>query len=202
MIIRRDPKIRFPNPDPTRVPPGQFVTQQWPVLHAGSIPHVDLATWRFTVRGEVENPMAWTWEEFQKLPRGARKNDVHCVTHWTRLDNEWEGVPVREVLKIVHPNPEARFVIEHAVGGWTTNVPLEDFDREENLFATHHGGQPLSAEHGAPMRIVIPHLYFWKGAKWASGIDLTRSDEAGFWEVNGYHMRGDPWKEERFRDGF
>jgi len=122
------------------------------------------------------------------------------VTHWTRLDNEWEGVPVREVLRIVRPKPEARFVVEHAVGGWTTNLPLEDFDREENLFATHHSGAPLTPEHGAPMRIVIPHLYFWKGAKWASGLELVREDRPGFWEENGYHMHGDPWREERFRE--
>jgi len=200
MIIRKNPKIRFPNPDPVRVPPGQFVTQQWPVLHFGSIPKVDLQTWKFSVWGEVENPTSWTWDEFQKLPRASRKNDVHCVTHWTRLDNDWEGVPVREVLEIVRPTPRARFVIEHAFGGWTTNVPLADFERDENLFATHHGGKPLTVEHGAPMRIVIPHLYFWKGAKWASGLELTAEDQAGFWEVNGYHMRGDPWKEERYRD--
>ena len=202
MIIRRNPKIRFPNPDPTRVPPGQFVTQQWPVLHAGGIPKVDLATWKFSVSGEVENPTSWTWAEFQKLPRAKRVNDVHCVTHWTKLDNEWEGVPVREVLRIARPRPEARYVIEHAFGGWTTNVPLEDFDRDENLLATHHGGVPLTPEHGAPMRIVIPHLYFWKGAKWAQGIELTREDRAGFWEEQGYHMRGDPWTEERYREGF
>jgi DMSO/TMAO reductase YedYZ molybdopterin-dependent catalytic subunit len=198
MIIRKNPNIRFPNPDPARVPPGQFVTQQWPVLHFGQIPKVDLQTWKFSIWGEVENPISWTWGEFQSLPRAARRNDVHCVTHWTRLDNEWEGVPVREVLRLARPKPEARFVVEHAVGGWTTNVPLPDFDRDDNLLATHHSGKPLTAEHGAPMRIVIPHLYFWKGAKWASGLELTREDRAGFWEENGYHMRGDPWKEERF----
>jgi DMSO/TMAO reductase YedYZ molybdopterin-dependent catalytic subunit len=122
------------------------------------------------------------------------------VTRWTKLDNEWEGIPVRAILEIVRPTSRARFVVEHAVGGWTTNVPISDFDRDENLFATHHGGRALTPEHGAPMRIVIPHLYFWKGAKWASGIELVEEDRAGFWEVNGYHMRGDPWKEERFRD--
>ena len=200
MIIRKNPKIRFPNPDPSRVPPGQFVTQQWPVLHFGPVPRVDLSTWKFSIWGEVENPVSWTWKEFQALPRAHRKNDVHCVTHWTRLDNEWDGVPVREVLRIARPKPEARFVVEHALGGWTTNVPLEDFDRDENLLATHHSGEPLTPDHGAPMRIVIPHLYFWKGAKWATGLELTREDRAGFWEENGYHMRGDPWKEERFRD--
>jgi DMSO/TMAO reductase YedYZ molybdopterin-dependent catalytic subunit len=200
MIIRKNPNIRFPNPDPSRVPPGQFVTAQWPVLHFGAVPKVDLDAWRFEVRGEVENPVAWTWEEFQKLPRAVRINDVHCVTHWTRLDNTWEGVPVRDVLRIARPTARARFVVEHAVGGWTTNVPLSDLDREENLLATHHSGQPLTPEHGAPMRIVIPHLYFWKGAKWASGLELVREDRAGFWEENGYHMRGDPWKQERFRE--
>ncbi len=201
MIIRRDPKIRFPNPDPTRVPPGQFVTVQWPVLHFGPVPKIDLDRWSFTVSGEVEHPTVWTWPEFQKLPRQTRRNDVHCVTHWTRLDNEWEGVPVRDLLALVKPRHEARFVVEHAAGGWTTNVPLEDLDRDENLLATHHGGAPLTPEHGAPMRLVIPHLYFWKGAKWASGLEFTREDRAGFWEENGYHMRGDPWREERYRDG-
>jgi DMSO/TMAO reductase YedYZ molybdopterin-dependent catalytic subunit len=200
MHIRKNPNIRFPNPDPGRVPPSQFVTTHWPVLHFGAIPEVDLASWTFSVRGEVENPRTWTWEEFQTLPRASRRNDVHCVTHWTRLDNEWEGVPVREVLRIVRPKPEARYVIEHAFGGWTTNVRLEDFDRDENLFATHHSGLPLTPEHGAPMRIVIPHLYFWKGAKWASGLEFVREDRAGFWEENGYHMRGDPWREERYRE--
>jgi DMSO/TMAO reductase YedYZ molybdopterin-dependent catalytic subunit len=153
------------------------------------------------VTGLVENSISWTWEEFQKLPRASRKNDVHCVTHWTKLDNDWEGVTVREVLRLARPKPEARFVVEHAIGRWTTNVPLEDFDRDENLFATHHGGKPLTREHGAPMRVVIPRLYFSKGAKWVSGIELVSEDRLGFWEENGYHMRGDPWKEERFRDG-
>jgi len=170
------------------------------VLHAGGIPHVDLATWKFSVFGRVENPTSWTWEEFQRLPREKRRNDVHCVTHWTRLDNDWEGVPIREVLRIARPLPDARFVVEHAIGGWTTNVPLSDLDRDENLLATHHAGQPLTPEHGGPMRVVIPHLYFWKGAKWASGLELLAEDRAGFWEENGYHMHGDPWKEERFRD--
>jgi DMSO/TMAO reductase YedYZ molybdopterin-dependent catalytic subunit len=201
MIIRKNPNIRFPNPDPTRVPPGQFVTQQWPVLHFGTIPDVpDLPDWRFFVRGEVEKPLVLTWEEMQALPHAERVNDVHCVTHWTKLDNLWQGIPVREVLKLAVPKPAARFVIQHAFGGWTTNTPLSDFDRAENLFATHHSGKPLTREHGAPMRVVIPHLYFWKGAKWVSGIELTAEDRAGFWEENGYHMRGDPWREERFRD--
>ena len=198
MIVRRDPKIRFPNPDPSRVPPGQFVTPHWPVLHAGLVPKVDLATWTFRIWGEVEAPNRWTWEEFQKLPREDRSNDVHCVTRWTRLDNLWTGVPVREVLRLARPTPEARFVVQHAVDGWTTNVPLSEFDRDENLLATHHSGAPLTPEHGAPLRVVIPHLYFWKGAKWVAGLELTREDRAGFWEENGYHMRGDPWREERF----
>jgi DMSO/TMAO reductase YedYZ molybdopterin-dependent catalytic subunit len=201
LIIRRNPNIRFPNPDPTRVPPGQFVTQQWPVLHFGQIPDVPAQKdWRLFVRGEVENPLELTWEQMESLPHAARVNDVHCVTHWTKLDNSWDGIPVREVLKLARPKPEAAFVIQHAYGGWTTNTPLSDFDRDENLFATHHSGNPLTREHGAPMRVVIPHLYFWKGAKWVHGIELTREDRAGFWEENGYHMRGDPWREERFRD--
>jgi DMSO/TMAO reductase YedYZ molybdopterin-dependent catalytic subunit len=127
-----------------------------------------------------------------------RTNDIHCVTRWSRFDNRWRGVPVHEVLALARPKAGARFAMLHAVGGWTTNLPLEDLDREENLFATHHGGEPLTEEHGGPVRAVVPHLYFWKSAKWLNGLELMTKDRAGFWERNGYHMRGDPWKEERY----
>jgi DMSO/TMAO reductase YedYZ molybdopterin-dependent catalytic subunit len=197
---RKDVRIRFPNPDPARVPPGQFVTEEWPVLHFGSVPRIDLASWKLRIWGQVETPTEWSWKEFSQLPRQQRRNDIHCVTHWTKLDNDWSGIPVRTVLAAARPTPRARFVLEHAVGGWTTNVPLADFDREENLLAIEHAGEPLSVDHGGPVRVVIPHLYFWKSAKWVTGIELLESERPGFWEENGYHMHGDPWKEERFRD--
>jgi DMSO/TMAO reductase YedYZ molybdopterin-dependent catalytic subunit len=197
---RKDVQIRFPNPDVSRVPPNQFVTREWPVLHFGPVPRVDPTAWKLRIWGEVEKPTEWTLEQFSAIARETRRNDIHCVTHWTRLDNDWRGVPVRTILEAARPTPRAHFVVEHAVGGWTTNVPIEDFDREENLFALEHGGTPLTQEHGGPVRVVIPHLYFWKSAKWVAGIELLENDRAGFWEENGYHMHGDPWKEERFRE--
>ena len=182
-----------------RVPPGQTATPSWPVLHHGEVPKIDRAKWTLRVFGLVENEISLDWEAFSKLPRAHRQNDIHCVTHWSRLDNEWDGVAVRDVLALAKPLPEAKFVLQHAPGGWTTNLPMADFDREENLFATHHSGQPLTFDHGWPVRVVVPHLYFWKGAKWVTGIELLAKDKPGFWEKAGYHMRGDPWTEERFR---
>jgi len=199
MPILRDVKIRERDDLGGRVPPAQVVTKAWPVLHSGSVPTVDLEHWRFKVDGLVDEPRSFTWDEFSALPIEPRKNDIHCVTHWSKLDNEWEGIPVRRVLSLVKPKPEAKFVLQRAVGGWTTNLPVEDFDREENLFALRHSGEPLSKEHGWPCRVVVPHLYFWKGAKWVNGLTFLAVDQAGFWERSGYHMRGDPWKEERFR---
>lgn len=182
----------------TRVPPGQQLTVKWPVLHYGNIPRVDLAKWTFQVGGLVEEPVTWTWEEFLALPRSTRKNDIHCVTRWTKLDNTWEGVPVRDVLARVRLKPEASHVLIHAEHGFTANLSLADFDREENIFARLHDGQELSQEHGWPLRLVVPHLYFWKSVKWVRGLEFLDHDEPGFWERNGYHMRGDPWAEERY----
>lgn len=197
---RKERAIRVGDDLGGRLPPGQVATRAWPVLHHGEVPRVDLGAWRLTVDGLVENPLSLTFEELSALPRQKRVNDVHCVTHWSKLDNEWEGVPVRELLRRAVPKPEARFVLQTAAGGYTTNLPLADVDREENLLATHHGGEPLSPEHGWPCRLVIPHLYFWKGAKWLTGLTLLSEDSPGYWERNGYHARGDPFKEERFRD--
>ncbi len=190
-----------PEAAPGRVPPGQVLTRKWPVLHHGEVPRMDPATWDFQVYGEVEEELRFRWDEWQTLPTGERTGDVHCVTHWSRLDNRWRGVPVREILRRARPKPTARFVLLRASGGWTTNLPLADFDRDENLFATHHDGEPLSPEHGGPLRAVIPHLYFWKSAKWVRAVELLAEDRPGFWEINGYHMHGDPWKSERFREG-
>ncbi len=185
-------------PRSDRLPPGQIETRKWPVLHYGNVPRVDLAAWRFEVRGAVENPIAVTWQELIALPRQTTLCDIHCVTRWSRYDNLFGGVPVRTILERVRPKPEARFVVVRAEQGYTTNVPLEDLDRPDNLLALEHGGEPLTAEHGGPIRLLVPHLYLWKSAKWLRGFDFVAEDEAGFWERNGYHMRGDPWAEERY----
>ncbi len=180
-----------------RLPPGQSLTLKWPVLHYGSVPRFDPATWDFRVYGLVANPVRWGWAEFLKLPRVERTSDFHCVTRWSRFDNRWSGVAVRDILKLVQPLPEARYVLVHAEQGYTANVPLVDLDREEVLVATHHDGEPLSPDHGYPARLIVPHLYGWKSVKWVRGFEFLDQDAAGFWEQNGYHMYGDPWKEQR-----
>src|SRR2546425_6214647 len=180
-----------------RLPPGQSLTLKWPVLHYGSVPRFDPATWDFRVYGLVANPARWGWAEFSKLPRVERTSDFHCVTRWSRFDNRWSGVAVREILKLVQPLPEARYVLVHAEQGYTANVPLVDLDREEVLVATHHDGEPLSPDHGYPARLIVPHLYGWKSVKWVRGFEFLDRNEAGVWEQNGYHLYGDPWKEQR-----
>jgi len=180
-----------------RLPPGQSLTLKWPVLHYGSVPRFDPATWDFRAYGLVANPARWGWAEFSKLPRVEGTSDFHCVTRWSRFDNRWSGVAVREILKLVQPRPEARYVLVHAEQGYTANVPLVDLDREEVLVATHHDGEPLSPDHGYPARLIVPHLYGWKSVKWVRGFEFLDQDAAGFWEQNGYHMYGDVWKEQR-----
>jgi DMSO/TMAO reductase YedYZ molybdopterin-dependent catalytic subunit len=182
-----------------RLPPGQVETRKWPVLHAGRVPDVDLARWRFSVRGLVDRPYALSWEELNALPRQETVCDIHCVTRWSRFDNVFGGVPVRSLLERAGVQAEARFALVHAEQGYTTNLPLEDLDRDANLLALSWGGEPLTPEHGGPVRLLVPHLYFWKSAKWVTGIELLARDQAGFWEEGGYHMHGDPWQEERFR---
>ncbi len=181
-----------------RLPPGQSLTLKWPVLHYGSVPHFDPRTWDFKIAGLVEKPLRLTWEEFSALPKTTVTSDFHCVTRWSRFDNQWQGVAFRDLLQLVKPKPGAAYVLVHAEQGFTANVPLPDLDRENVLFATHHDGQPLAAEHGYPLRLVVPHLYAWKSVKWVRGIEFLDHDVAGFWEQNGYHMYGDPWKEQRF----
>jgi DMSO/TMAO reductase YedYZ molybdopterin-dependent catalytic subunit len=185
-------------PADRRVPPGQSITRKWPVLHYGDIPPVDLARWRFEVEGLVEHPVSLTWDELTAFPRRTTLCDIHCVTRWSKLDNRFEGIPVQSVLLLARPRPEATHVLVRAAQGFTTNLPLSDLDRPENLLAWRHNGEDLTPEHGWPLRLVVPHLYFWKSAKWVRGLELLSSDEAGFWERNGYHMRGDPWREERY----
>ncbi|MGH7534643.1 MAG: sulfite oxidase-like oxidoreductase [Gemmatimonadales bacterium] len=181
-----------------RLPPGQIVTQKWPVLHYGMVPAVDTAQWRFTVSGAVERPLSITWDELLALPRRETVCDIHCVTRWSRYDNTFEGVPVSAVLQRAGVRLEAKYVLVHAEQGFTTNLPLSDLDRPANLLALSHNGDALSPEHGGPVRLLVPHLYFWKSAKWVRGFELLEEDYPGVWEQNGYHMRGDPWEEERY----
>ena len=181
-----------------RVPPNQRVTDGWPVLSYGSTPRVDLKDWRFVVAGAVEDEVSFTWDEFNALPQTTLTNDIHCVTGWSKLDNEWSGVLFKDVMERIRPKPEARHVMVHCHGGYTTNLPLADLQEEGVLFAHSHGGKPLAAEHGGPLRLVIPHLYFWKSAKWVRGLLFMDDERPGFWEQYGYHIRGDPWKEERY----
>lgn len=187
--------------DAGRLPPGQSLTLKWPVLHAGSVPRFDPARWDFTIGGLVEKPMRFSWEEFNKLPQREIVADFHCVTRWSRFDNRWTGVPVTEVLKLTGVKPEALYVMVNAEQGYTANLPLENFAGPKSLFAFLHDGEPLTAEHGYPVRLIVPQLYAWKSVKWVRGFDLLPVDDAGFWEQNGYNMHGDPFKEQRYSDG-
>jgi len=184
-----------------RLPPGQALTLEWPVLHHGSVPRFDSETWDFRTFGLVERPLRLTWEEFLNLPRVEVTADFHCVTRWSRFDNRWEGVPFRAIGDRTKPRPEATHVLVHAEEGFTANVPLPDLLADDVLFAFQHDGEPLPAEHGGPLRLVVPKLYAWKSAKWVRGLEFLPHDRAGFWEQNGYHMYGDPWKEQRFDTG-
>jgi len=181
-----------------RLPSGQSLTLKWPVLHYGSVPRFDAKQWDFRVTGLVQNRLVLSWEEFNHLPRVRRTSDFHCVTRWSRFDNAWEGVALRELLCRAKPLPHANYALVHGEQGYTANVSLADLDRENVLFATHHDGEPLAADHGYPLRFIVPHLYAWKSVKWVRGFELLDQDQAGFWEQNGYHMRGDPFQEQRF----
>ena len=185
-------------PEDDRLPPGQHLVRDWPVLDLGQHPNVTLPTWRLDIVGFVENTLSLDWAGFQALPQTKLRTDIHCVTTWSRYDNDWTGVLVRDLLDAAHPTPEAQHVLLHSYDGYTTNLPLMDFAAPEAILATHWQGQPLTREHGGPMRAVVPHLYFWKSAKWLRRIELIGADRAGFWERNGYHMYGDPWREQRY----
>jgi len=183
-----------------RTPPGQVLTAKWPVLTYGLTPRFDLRRWSFRCWGLVEEEVSWTWEEFLRLPRAEVLCDVHCVTHWSRLDNRFEGVPVGEIVKRVRLRPGARYVSIHADPDYTTNLPLEALLDDDVLLALRHDGADLTPDHGGPLRLVVPKLYFWKSAKWVRGFEFLDVNAPGFWELNGYHMRGDPWREERYAD--
>jgi DMSO/TMAO reductase YedYZ molybdopterin-dependent catalytic subunit len=178
-----------------RLPPGQYLTRDFPVLSAGPTPRTALADWTFSISGEVE-PRQWTWEEFRKLPSETIRRDIHCVTKWSKFDTVWEGVPVDTLLKGI--NTSAGYLMAFSDGGYTTNLPLADVTDGKAWVAFAFGGSPLAPEHGGPARLLVPHLYFWKSAKWLRGLRFMPRDEPGFWEMYGYHMYGDPWREQRY----
>lgn len=181
-----------------RLPPGQYLTKKWPVLSYESTPKFDAEKYRFRVWGEVDAPFELGWDELQALPRVDLTTDIHCVTTWSRYDNAWQGIAVREILQRAQPRASAKFVVAHSTTGYTTNMPLADFDDDDVLIAFNHDGAPITAEHGGPVRLVVPKLYFYKSAKWLSGLEFLAADHPGFWEVRGYHNHADPWKEERY----
>jgi len=181
-----------------RVPPGQKLTERWPALHYGSVPRIDTSRWTFTISGLVEKERKLSYKEFMSLPMVKVFSDIHCVTGWSQMDNLWEGVSASTIRELADILPEAKFIIVRSEGGFTTNLSLDDFFQPDVLFAVRHNNQPLSPEHGSPVRLVVPRLYFWKSAKWVIGVELTDEDKPGFWESHGYHNHGDPWKEERY----
>jgi DMSO/TMAO reductase YedYZ molybdopterin-dependent catalytic subunit len=182
--------------DSSRVPPGQHVVRDFPILSAGPTPRLPLADWSFSIAGEVDEPKRWTWDEFRMLPTETVKVDIHCVTKWTKLDTSWTGVSLDALLEQVES--AAEFAVAYSDGGYTTNLPVEDLTDGRAWIAFEYDGQPLDPEHGGPARLLVPHLYLWKSAKWVRGITLQNEDEPGFWESNGYHLRGDPWREQRY----
>jgi DMSO/TMAO reductase YedYZ molybdopterin-dependent catalytic subunit len=195
---KAEAKVRDLGYDPSRLPPGQYLTAKWPVLHAGGVPHTELSTWDFRVWGEVEQPLTLGWEEFDALPQTEHVQDIHCVTRWSRFDTRFRGVHWSDLAPLVRPKATARFVIAHAEQGFTANVPLASLNDDLALLATEADGEPLAVEHGWPLRLVIPGKYFWKSAKWLRGLELSATDKPGFWERYGYHNDADPWREERY----
>ncbi|MET4295609.1 DMSO/TMAO reductase YedYZ molybdopterin-dependent catalytic subunit [Bradyrhizobium sp. LB8.2] len=189
---------KITRPEEQRLPPGQHLTKDWPVLDLGVVPPVSRERWRLDVYGAIENPVFWTFADFVAQKQAQFTSDIHCVTTWSRYDNEWEGLATRELLAACQPRDDARFVVLHSSDGYTTNLALDDFAAEDALLAHSWSGQPLSDEHGGPVRLVVPHLYFWKSAKWLQAIEFLTEDAPGFWEVRGYHNRGDPWAEQRY----
>jgi len=181
-----------------RLPPGQYLVRDFPVLHVGNVPRFDAATWRLRIFGDVREPVEVTWEQFTSLPTKLVKADIHCVTRWTKLDTHWEGVPFGEVVKLARPAAGVKFVVTHGANGYAANVPLEAALEPDALLAYKFEGEPIEPVHGGPMRVVIPKRYFWKSTKWCDGIEFRSADEPGFWEVRGYNNDADPWKEERY----
>jgi DMSO/TMAO reductase YedYZ molybdopterin-dependent catalytic subunit len=181
-----------------RLPPGQYKTDDFPVLSMGPTPHVDLANWRFTLSNGPRPLASWSWDEFEALPRTTWRGDIHCVTKWSRFDTVWDGVTFDALLEAAGVAAPSPFLLAQSYDGYDTNVPVADLIGVQAMIATRYGGEPLPAEHGGPARLLVPHLYFWKSAKWVKGLRFTKRDEAGFWELRGYHMYGDPWREQRY----
>ena len=195
---RAEKKVADAGYDPARLPPGQYLTEKWPVLHAGTVPKVDLAAWDFRVWGDVENPIRLSWEELEYLPAAEVTVDIHCVTRWSRFDTSFRGVHWRDLAELVRPKPSARFVVAHAEQGYTSNLPLEALEADDALIAYEADGEPLTPDHGWPLRLMAPSRYFWKSAKWLRGLELLDHDQPGFWERYGYNNNADFWKEERY----
>jgi DMSO/TMAO reductase YedYZ molybdopterin-dependent catalytic subunit len=195
---KAEDKVREAGYDPARLPPGQYFTEKWPVLHAGDVPHVDLATWTLELSGEVEEPVSLTYDELRALPATEVTTDIHCVTRWSRFDAGFKGVHWRELANLCRPKPTANFAIAHAEQGFTANVPLSALEDEHALVVYEADGEPLTPDHGGPVRLVIPSKYFWKSAKWLTGIELSSIDKPGFWERYGYHNDADFRKEQRY----
>ena len=193
-------KVEEAGYDPARLPPGQYLTDKWPVLHAGDVASypADLAGWNFRVHGEVDNPITLGWAELNELPKATVTQDIHCVTRWSRFDATFTGVPWSAIRELVAQRPSAHYAIAHAEAGFTANVPASFLDAEGALLVTHADGEPLTPEHGWPLRLVVPGTYFWKSAKWLRAIELRSTDAPGFWERYGYHNDADPWKEQRY----
>jgi DMSO/TMAO reductase YedYZ molybdopterin-dependent catalytic subunit len=182
-----------------RIPPGQVLTEKFPVLHFGRVPdYGDLSGWDFRVTGAVEEPFSLRWAEFRALPTTQVTLDVHCVTRWSKLDTTWEGVPFSHIVEVARPRPDARFVIFHSEAGFTSNVPIEAATDPQCVLAWNYAGEPLTPEHGYPLRAIVPGRYFWKSAKWLRGVEFSVEDQLGFWERNGYNNSADPWREERY----
>jgi DMSO/TMAO reductase YedYZ molybdopterin-dependent catalytic subunit len=185
-------------PAEQRLPPGQHLTRDWPVLDLGVTPRISQKSWRLDVYGAVENRIFWDWAQFTAQPQSHFTSDIHCVTTWSRYDNQWVGLATRDLLEACQPHDDAHYVVLQSHDGYTTNLTLKDFAAEDALLAHSWSGAPISAEHGGPMRLVVPHLYFWKSAKWLQSIQFLSQDMPGYWEVRGYHNRGDPWAEQRY----
>lgn len=196
-LSRRDEEERMKAAG--RIPPGQSLTQKFPVLHYGSVPKIDLTTWTLRVFGEVEAEKSWSWDAFQQLPTVQVKTDIHCVTGWSKFDTVWEGPLFRDFVQLIGLKPAAKYVIAHAAHGFTTNLPLEVMLEDDVLLAWKYNGEYLDPEHGFPVRTFVPQRYFWKSAKWLHGLEFSAADRPGFWEQAGYHNDGDPWQEERYQ---
>jgi DMSO/TMAO reductase YedYZ molybdopterin-dependent catalytic subunit len=181
-----------------RLPPGQYKTDDFPVLSMGPTPDVELATWRFTISSGAATLAAWSWNEFERLPKTVWRGDIHCVTKWSKFDTSWKGVTIDDLFAAAGIAPPTPYLLAQSYDGYDTNVPVADLTNGRGMIATAYGDAPISAEHGGPARLLVPHLYFWKSAKWVKGLRFTARDEAGFWELRGYHMYGDPWREQRY----